>query len=106
MGFGDFRSVILPYCLKKIGKNEYIVLNREYKFVGFKTRKQVVYEEYPIILKIKGLTTKKIKEISWAGDPSDEMIFLYNDGCVPTVKQEFMDKYLNRLQILSKLRIE
>ena len=106
MGLGDFRSVVLPYCLKKIGKNEYIVLNREYKPVGFKTFKRLKYEDYPISIRIKNLTRKKITEISWNSDSNNELIFLYNDECIPTKNQDKMNKYLKRLEILAKLKVE
>ena len=106
MGLGDFRSVVLPYCLKKTSKNEYIVLNREYKPVGFNTFEHLEYKDYPIMLNLKGLTPQKVKEISWEGDSNDEMIFLYNDGCIPTRSKENMNRYLKRLEILAKLKIE
>ena len=37
MPLGDFRSVFMPYCLRKQKDGRYVVLNREYKPVGFFT---------------------------------------------------------------------
>lgn len=48
MPLNDFRSVHLPYCIKKLPSGAYVVLNREYKPLGFKTREHVDYEAYPI----------------------------------------------------------
>ena len=57
MPLGDFRSVYFPYCIKKQDDGSYIVLNREYKPLGFNSREHFNYEDYPISSKIKGLTS-------------------------------------------------
>ena len=64
MPLHDFRSVNLPYCLKKQPDGKYVVLNREYKPIGFKTKDWVGYEQYPVAVKIKGLTAKVAAKIS------------------------------------------
>lgn len=106
MPLNDFRSVCLPYCLKKIENEKYVVLNREYKPLGFKTREHIVYEDYPIMIRFKRLTSEMIRKISCDGNPDKKEIFLYNDGCIPTVSQENMNNYLKRLELLSKLKLE
>lgn len=45
----DFSAVFLPYCLQKQSDGQYVVLNRQYKKLGFKTLEHIDYEEYPII---------------------------------------------------------
>jgi hypothetical protein len=36
MSHSDFRAMFFPYCLQKQKDGRYVVLNREYKPVGFK----------------------------------------------------------------------
>ena len=44
----DFRKIYLPYCLLKHASGGYIVLNRNYKPIGFSTNEYLIYEDYPI----------------------------------------------------------
>jgi len=104
MPLHDFRSVHLPYCLTKQADGKYVVLNREYKPIGFKTKDWIDYEKYPVAVKIKGLTAKVAAKISYKGSVDLENIYLYNDGCIPTKSAKNMQAYLNRLEVLAKLR--
>ena len=104
MPLKDFRSVHLPYCIKKLENGHYVVLNREYKPLGFKTRERVDYEAYPITVKFKRLTPATAAKISFAGKPDTDNIFLYDDGCIPTASPVYMRQYLERLAHLSKLQ--
>ena len=105
MALGDFRSVFFPYCLKKQPDGRYAVLNREYKPVGFFTRAHVAYEEFPVLVTIKGLTKAKAAKLSWSASEDTDEIFLYNDGCVPTHSKEHMRTYLAKLEILAGLSV-
>jgi len=82
MSLGDFRSVFLPYCIRKQPDGRYAVLNRAYKPVGFFTRDIVMYEDHPVLVTIKGLTKAKAAKVSYAGSDNVDEIFLYNDWCV------------------------
>lgn len=107
MPLNDFRSVFLPYCIKKQADGSYIVLNREYKPIGFNSRKHVKYEDYPISSKIRGLTPASIKKLSWNGIMrEDGSVFLYNDGSIPTDSAANMKKYLEKLAILASYKIK
>jgi hypothetical protein len=106
MPLKDFRSVHLPYCLTRQKDGRYVVLNREYKPLGFQTKDFVKYEEYPVAVKIKGLTPVRAAKISYKGSLDLDNIFLYNDGCIPTRSTAFMKAYLDRLAILAKLNFE
>ncbi len=106
MALGDFRAVFLPYCLEKQADGRYVVLNREYKPVGFFTSKFVTYDKHPVAVKLKGLTAKKAALLSAKGDPDVDKIFLYNDACVPTQDKASMKAYLAKLEILAKLKID
>lgn len=103
MPLGDFRSVFLPYCIRKQPDGRYAVLNREYKPVGFFTRDHVIYEDHPVLVKLKGLTKAKAAKISYAGKNNSDEIFLYNDGCIPTHSKANMRAYLARIELLAGL---
>lgn len=105
MALNDFTSVFLPYCIEKQPDGRYLVLNREYKPVGFKTREHIEYEKYPIYVELKGLGSATAAKLSCNGDSSTDKIYLYNDGCVPTKSAEHMENYLKRLEILAKLKV-
>ncbi|PSB16982.1 hypothetical protein C7B65_19995 [Phormidesmis priestleyi ULC007] len=105
MALNDFREVFLPYCLKKQDDGRYVVLNREYKPIGFKNRENVKYEDYPICVELKGIGSATAAKLSYKGDSSMDNIYLYNDSCVPTESAEHMKNYLKRLEILAKLKV-
>ena len=104
MPLHDFRSVHLPYCLKKQADGKYVVLNREYKPIGFKTRDWVYYEKYPVAVKIRRFTANIAAKISYAGSTDLDNIYLYSDGCIPTKGAKNMQAYIERLEVLAKLR--
>lgn len=106
MPLGDFRSVYLPYCLKKQEDGSYVVLNREYKPVGFNTREYIRYEEHPVSSKLKGIRPGTAKKLSYEGKEDTDVIYLYNDGCVPVHSKENMDAYMKKLTILAKIGID
>jgi hypothetical protein len=105
MPLGDVRSVVLPYVLQKKEDGRYIVLNREYKPVGFWTKARVDYEAHPIALKIPGLRASVARKLSWEGDENVDTIYLYSDSCVPTASAANMTAYLKRLAVLAKLKV-
>ncbi len=104
MALNDFRAIYLPYCLKKQENGKYIVLNREYKPLGFNSYEQFNYSNYPISANLKGLTEKKVLELSWNNSPDKEHIFLYNDALNPIKSKDNMAKYLQKLDLLAKLK--
>lgn len=106
MPLKDFRSIHLPYCLKRQSDSKYIVLNREYKPLGFVAQEIVHYENYPIAVKIKGLTPLKASKISFNRSENLDDIYLYNDGCIPNSSAENMKAYFERLAVLAELKFE
>lgn len=106
MPLGDFRSVYLPYCLKKQEDGSYVVLNREYKPVGFNTRDYIQYDEHPVSSRLKGIGPGTAKKLSCEVSENTDVIYLYNDGCVPVHSKANMDAYLKKLAILAKLDID
>ena len=106
MPLGDFRSVYLPYCLKKQEDGTYLVLNREHNPVGFNTKDHIVCEEYPVSSRLMGIGAATAKKLSYDESESTECIYLYNDRCVPTHSSENMNAYLRKIKILAKLEIK
>ena len=100
----DFRSVHLPYCIKKLPNGNHIVLNRDYKPIGFRTSAQLDYEAYPVGVKFKRLTAATIAKLSIDGSDSADAIYLYGDSTIPTRSAQNMRQYLERLGILAKLQ--
>jgi hypothetical protein len=105
MALGDFRAIFLPYCLQKQPDGTYAVLNREYKPVGFKTRDVIKYSDYPVCVKIKGLTPAKAVKLSNNGSKDLDTIFLYNDVTNPIGSKKNMDAYLAKIALLAKLSV-
>ena len=100
----DFRCVHMPYCLQQQEDGTYIVLNRDYKPVGFYTQKHVKYEDYPIKVKMR-ITKATAKNISWKGSDDTKIIHLYDGDSAPTKNAKKMQDYMNRLEALSKLKV-
>jgi hypothetical protein len=106
MSLGDFRSIYMPYCLQKQEDGSYAVLNREYKPVGFNTTDFIQYSEFPVTTKFKGIGKGVSKKLSYEGDEDTEIIYLYNDGCVPVHSTANMNSYLKKMAILAKLNVK
>jgi hypothetical protein len=105
MPSGDFRAVFLPYCLERQEDGRYVVLNRDYKPIGFKTRDWVKYEDYPVRVKFKRLTKAMAAKLSADGKYDLDKIWLYKDGTVPIHSKANMRLYLTKLEMLAKLAI-
>lgn len=106
MPINEFRAIYLPYCIKKIENDNYVVLNRNYKPLGFQTNENLNYNDYPITTKFKGLTEKKAIELSWNNSPDTDNIFLYNDATNPRINKKNMQDYLKKVEMLSKLKMK
>lgn len=107
MARGNFISVYMPYCLEMLGDGRYIVLNREYKPVGFFSELPVENrEEYPIACSILGITPQVASRLSCEGDHNTNRIYLYLDDCDPKNSEANMDNYLQRLKILAMLKLK
>ena len=78
MPLGDFRSIYMPYCLQKQDDDSYLVLNREYKPVGFNTKDYIRYEDFPVATKLKGIGSGIAKQLSYKD--SDNIGTIYVKG--------------------------
>jgi hypothetical protein len=80
----------------------YAVLNREYKPLGFLVQDWVAYENFPILARFK-ITPMHAKYLSHNGSTNRNLIYLYDDGSIPTDSPKKMERYLKRLKSLAKL---
>ncbi len=100
----DFRSQMLPYCLKKMDDDigGWIVLNRDYKPFNHDSKEgDAIYEKVPANSRIKKLTSKQIELISWYKkefNPDYPFVHLYSDGSIPTDSNENWLKYSEKLK--------
>ena len=101
----DFRAIALPYCLKRMKDGSYVILNRKYKPIGFDTSTHLVYEDYPICHKLRGINKRTAAILSWNNSSDIEMIYLYDDSCVPTRSSANMNRYLKKIETLAKYKI-
>src|SRR5687767_9310467 len=102
MPLSDFRCVHLPYCLQRMEDGRYVVLNREYKPLGFQTYDFINYRDFPMAVRFKRLTPRVAAKLSSRGSANLDRIFLYHDGCIPTDSPAKMRLYLNRIAILAR----
>jgi hypothetical protein len=101
----EFLRVCMPYCLQRQPDGSYILLNRAYKPIGFATQCFIDYAAHPIGVRLRGLGPKAAKELSWKGDSDLSNIYLYSDGCAPTLSAANMAAYQKRLARLMKLKV-
>ena len=106
MALNDYRAVYMPYCLRKRKGDRYVVLNREYKPLGFKTSDWINYDDYPVCVNIKGINPASAKKLSCSGSEDTDDIFLYSDGCNPVNDEGYMTAYLEKLKLLAKMQVE
>lgn len=96
----------MPYLLDKIGKDKgkgskWIILNRNYKPLGIE-KGFVDYEDFFFYANIRINTLRNISYKELNENPS--RVYLYNDGCIPTISKKNMKDYLKRLDHLMSIR--
>jgi hypothetical protein len=105
MARSDFRAIYLPYCIQQQEDGSWLVLNRQYKPVGFNTDDHLKYEDFPVSTKFKGLGPAKLAKLSYTGKVEGNRVYLYNDGSNPLLSDSNMKAYLSRLETLAKLSV-
>jgi hypothetical protein len=101
----SLHRIAFPYRIQRQKDGSYIVLNREYKPIGFLTHECLDYGRYPIGIRFKELKEETIRKISIDGDPREGAIYLYDDGTVPIRNRKNMRDYLERLSVLMSLKV-
>jgi hypothetical protein len=102
------RQQLLPYCLTKVNDHigGWILLNREYKPLGWNNKEHAKYEDVPKNARIKKLTITQKKFYSWNKEikENSNFVYLYYDGNIPTSSKENWQKYSKKLEKLSNLK--
>jgi len=99
----DFRAVYFPYCIEKQDDGTWVVMNRQYKPVGFNTSDYISHEDYPVSAKLSGIGPGVCRKLAYDGKGQGNRVYLYNDGTNPVGSKANMDAYLKKLAILAKL---
>ena len=98
----EFRLVYLPYCLQLQDDGSYLVLNRRYKPVGITRTDWIDYEAYPVSMRFKrALSVAQIRALDCRGRESRDVIYLYDDGSIPTQSAAAWAAYSARLARLA-----
>lgn len=97
----NFRWYFLPYCLIRQADGSWMVVNRDYKPLGYTGTAFVDYGAHAVA--IPKLTEAVAQRIDVADRRDTDRIYLYNDGCVPTSSDSAWTAYAERLHVLSKL---
>ena len=98
-------EICLPYCIKFLDDGQIMVLNREYKPLGFKTRQRVNYGDYPIAVRLSSAALDELKALSIDGGFQDNEIVLYDDNSNPSYSSNDMKVYLEKLAKLMVLKV-
>ena len=106
MALNNFLKVNLPYHVTVRESGEIVAVNREYLPLGVGKKDEDIPEGFPTSIKYSRATEKILKAAAYDGQVRDGSIFLYNDGCTPTSSKKDMDAYLQRLAVLSKLKVK
>lgn len=100
----QMRNTYLPYCIQQVEPGWFVVLNRDYKPLGYSRDEWVDYHEH--MVRIKYLTDAKVKQLSYKGSSDKSFIVLYNDGCIPTQSPEHEAAYFKRLSVFLNLKFD
>ena len=113
MSLTNFLMINLPYGMQRQGNNSWFVFNREYKPLGYNTGEHVTYETIPIATEYKQLGPKTLlklrgpgTDIDYGADGEIERIWFYDDGTVPTSHNRYWQSYMDRLQLLARLKVK
>ncbi len=98
----SFRKIYLPYCLDRLENGEYVVLNKQYKPVGFNTTDFINYGDFPVSVPLK-ITEAIARKLSPERSGNLNRIYLYDEGCIPDSNKKNMDAYTAKLELLMKL---
>src|SRR5262249_55485681 len=93
-----FEWKFLPYCLQQREDGRYILLNRDYKALGYVAGedKWVDYEKWPEAFDIK-ITPAEAAKMSVRRSRATGSIYFYDDGCPPWAGAAHRKAYYRRV---------
>ncbi|XKE45732.1 hypothetical protein LG302_00905 [Halomonas organivorans] len=98
------RHTHLPYCLLLQEDGRYVITNRNYKPIGFMTGQWVDYDQYPVAVRLKGMTQELLGKLDHRGRADSDRIYLYGDGTSPDLGKAEAQAYFERLALLMSLQ--
>lgn len=120
MSLDNFFRINLPYGLRRVTKNRWIVFNREYQPLGWNSKSQGVsiyapdsHDDLPISTAYEGLTEELLLRISWNDidgvqrdkDGKIDAVFLYNDRSNPNIDPNRWPEYFEKIKLLANLDV-
>lgn len=99
------RLTHFPYCLLLQADGGYVITNRRYKPVGMTTTDWVDYEAVSASIHFVGMTASRAAQLDCEGRSNLERIYLYNDGCIPTVSGPHWESYSKKLRVLAGMQV-
>lgn len=106
MPLSTFLSSCLPYCIKSQPDGSTVVLNREYKPIGFMTTEFIEYADYPVNIKFKKIDPRTAAKLTVSTASVEDCIYLYNDSCNPLSSEVHMKAYTDKLAVLATLKVK
>lgn len=100
------RQTHFPYCLQRQEDGRYVITNRSYKPIGFLMHEWATYSDYPVAVRLPGLTPELAAQLDHRGRDDLEAIYLYGDGTNPSLGKAELAAYFTRLGLLMSLEIE
>jgi hypothetical protein len=94
-----------PYCIQRIAEKTYIVLNRNYKPIGYPGLDWVDYKTHPAKV-ILNITPRIAQKLSVHKDDSIDCVYLFTNTPTTFSDKKLLKEYFDRLVSLSKLTIK
>ena len=101
--------MLFPYGMELQKDRSWVFLNRNYKPVGMNTGLWVVYEDWPVGVRLTDLDRRTLANLSCTGFYDEEWevpgmtVHLWEDSSLPTHSARNMDAYLMKLRTLAAL---
>lgn len=100
-----FIRIYYPYCIQKIYGDKFIVLNREYKPLGFFPDYHWDASTTEHSIKMNKKTIDRLKKISVNYDSKRGIYYLYKSAGKLLKETDKMDEYLNKLKSISAIHV-
>lgn len=102
----NIRHLLFPYGMERNADGSWTFFNRKYKPVGVVEDGWAEWDDPRHKVFLKGLTPAKLARLDIDGAGDGERIYFYSDATHPDQSAKDLSAYLDKLQILLKLKIE
>ena len=91
-----------PYCIKQLGTDRYIILNRNYKPLGQTSFDYIDYRKHPSIVHMK-ITEKQAAKLSYNSTSELKCIYLFDNTDTLLKNPQAFNNYTARLKLLATM---